>query len=146
MNNLFYFSVMFTFCLTVLLTIFYLGYDGHPILSSASLISAWDFLCNTCRAASQNCDLHLCGIWDELCFRGNSLIFLIADFQINSSSWLRQLTYCNEMLGTQWEKQDWVFRSVQPYFWTNTHHSVSLGTINGNNNLTFCNKDCYDNK
>lgn len=53
LNNTFSFSTMFAFCLTVLLTIFHLGFDDHPVLSFASLISAWDFLFNTCRGASQ---------------------------------------------------------------------------------------------
>jgi len=77
---------MFIFCLTVLLTIFHLEFHVDPILSSASLTSAWDFLCNTYREESQNCDPHLCGIWDESYVKGTCLFFLIAGFQITWSS------------------------------------------------------------
>lgn len=136
---------MFTFGLTVLLTIFHLGFHNHPVLSSASLTSAWDLLCNTCRGASQNCDPHLCGIWDELYFRSMSLFL----FQISKSAWVPDLgdlptaIKCRDLSE---KNRGLTIQICSAYFWTIIHHSMSPGKINRNNNLTFCKKDCYGNK
>lgn len=137
---------MFTFCLTVLLTIFHLGFHNHPVLSSASLTSAWDLLCNTCRGASQNRDPHLFGIWDELYFRSMSLFFLL---QISKLAWvpdLGDLPTAIKHRELSEKNRGLTIQICSAYLWTITLYSMSPGKINRNNNLTFCKKDCNGNK